>query len=114
MDIAITDQWIVRQLRKDKDDGFNETTFVYPRGLRKPELSTKHGEQVCAGVTDVLYFSTDAVYVRDKAGGYARLPWAQVDDLDWVLRTVAGEPVQAMRFLLADGRKIVVPMPFDA
>src|SRR5262245_55320723 len=112
MNASITDQWIVRQLRKDKDDGFNETTFVYPNGHRKPELPAKNGETICAGVTDVLHFSTDAVYVRDKAGGYTRLPWAEIDDFDWVLRTVKGEPVQAMRFHIGR-RTIVVPMPFD-
>jgi hypothetical protein len=113
MNSTVTDTWIVRQIRKDKDDGLNVTVFVYPRGVQKPELPTMDGEKICASATDVLYLSTDAVYLRDKAGGYARLPWAEIDDLDWVLRTVDGEPVQAMRFLTGRGRKIVVPMPFD-
>src|SRR5262245_5571458 len=113
MNSAITDKWIVRQIRKDRDDGLNETIFVYPRGLGKPELPTRDGEKVCASASEVLYISTDAVYVRDKTGDYTRLPWAEIDDVDWLLRTVNRKTVQAMRFQTTGGQKIVVGMPFD-
>src|SRR5438094_4698303 len=112
MNSAISDKWIVKQIRKD-DGSLNETVFVYPRGLRKPELPTVGREKICASVTDVLYLSAQAVYLRDKAGGYVRLAWADIEDLDWRLRTVEGRAVQTLRFVTADGRRTVVPMPFE-
>ena len=51
MNSVITRPWIVKQLRKD-DGSLNETVFVYPRGVRKPELPTVGREMVCAGGAD--------------------------------------------------------------
>lgn len=72
MTSLVTDEWIVETMPKNTP-ALNEPVFVYPGGVRKPELPIPAGEKVCASVADVLYFSPRAVYLRHKKGGYTRL-----------------------------------------
>lgn len=111
MAFKVTDRWIIDTLREN-DRSLNAEVFVYPDGIQKAELGTPAGEKVCASVTDVLYLSTRAVYLRDKKGEYTRLPWADIDDMVWSLRKVNEQTVQAIGYKTIDGRKIVIPMPF--
>lgn len=112
MSFEVTDQSIVDTMRKN-DRCLNTEVFVYPDGLDKEELPVPTGEKIVASITDVLYLSRNAVYLRDKAGKYARLPWSDIDDIVWSLRKVNGQTVQAIGYKTTDGRKIVTPMPFS-
>lgn len=112
MSFRITDRWIVDTMLKN-DWCLNTEVFVYPDGLDKKELPVPVGEKVVASITDVLYLSKKAVYLRDKAGRYMRLAWSDIDDVVWSLRKVNGQIVQAIGYKMTDGRKIVTPMPFD-
>ncbi|HEX4794147.1 MAG TPA: hypothetical protein VH370_10160 [Humisphaera sp.] len=111
MSFEVTDQWIVDTMLKN-DWCLNTEVFVYPEGVDKKELPIPAHEKVVASITDVLYLSRIAVYVRDKAGKYTRLPWSDIDDIVWSLRKVNGQTVQAIGYKTTDGRKIVTPMPF--
>jgi hypothetical protein len=111
MAFQITDQWIIETMNKN-DWCLNTIVFVYPDGAVKEELNFPPGEKVCASITDALYLSTRAVYLRGKAGKYTRLLWADIDDMTWSLRKVDGQTVQAISYKVSDGCKIVTPMPF--
>jgi hypothetical protein len=108
---GVTDDWIVETMRKN-NWCLNTEVFVYPDGLDKKELNIPNGEKVVASITDVLYLSTKAVYCRNKAGAYVRVPWSDVDDIVWSLRQVNGQTVQAITYKTTDGRKVGTPMPF--
>jgi hypothetical protein len=108
----VTDQWLVDTMLKN-DWCLNTQVFVYPGGIEKKELNVPTGEAVVASITDVLYLSKKAVYFRDKAGKFTRLPWSEMEDVVWSLRKVNGQSVQAIGYETTDGRKTVVPMPFS-
>ncbi len=112
MSFNITDQWIVDTMLKN-DWCLNTEVFVYPQGVDKKELPIPAGEKVVASITDVLYLSRQAVYVRDRAGKYTRIPWSEINDIVWSLRKVNGQTVQAIGYKTTDGRNIVTPMPFS-
>lgn len=113
MAFAVTDQWLIDTMVKN-DWCLNSDVFVYPDGLQKDELKIPAGEKVCASISDALYLSIKAVYVRNKTGTYTRLLWAEMDEVAWLLRTVNGYPVSAIRYATIDGRKSVAVMPFSA
>ena len=54
MNSAITAKWIVKRLRKD-DDFLKDTVFVYPRGVRKPELPTAGREKRRCGCRRIIH-----------------------------------------------------------
>jgi len=92
MAFDVTDQWIIDTMRKN-DWCLNTEVSVHPDGVQKEELKIPPGEKVCASITDVLYLSTRAVYLRGKSGTYTRLPWAEIEDMVWSLRKVNGQTV---------------------